>query len=252
MTCWGGKAECKNIVMPLAEQSSLHSRIPGLLYRTLYRAAVCGVALLLNTAISPGSAAAAYSSTSQVPLLFGSREVRSKKLFLFPKWRGALSRHFSEAKLREAPCTETAFNRCHLRQWKTFLEGIRSLDRISQVKAVNRFFNRRPYILDPKNYGVPDYWATPIQFMSRDGDCEDYAITKYFSLRSLGFSAESMRIVVLQDLNLDTAHAILVVYMGKKALVLDNQVATVVDAANILHYRPIYSINEKHWWLHRL
>ena len=61
-----------------------------------------------------------------------------------------------------------------------------------------------------------------------------------------------MRIVALQDLNLNTAHAVLVVYMGKKALVLDNQVATVVDATSIVHYRPIYSINEKHWWLHRL
>ena len=99
---------------------------------------------------------------------------------------------------------------------------------------------------------MPDYWATPSQFLTRNGDCEDYAITKYFSLRQLGFSADSMRIVVLQDLNLNTAHAILIVYMGKKALVLDNQVATVVDATSILHYQPIYSINEKHWWLHRL
>lgn len=213
---------------------------------------IFGAAFLFGQASGSGSAIAAYNAKGKTPALFGSREVRSNKLFLFPKWRGTLSRHFNEAKLRNAPCTETAFNRCHLQQWKSFLKSMRGLDRMSQVKAVNQFFNRQPYILDPKNYGVPDYWATPGQFLSRDGDCEDYAITKYFSLRSLGFAAESMRIVVLQDLNLNTAHAILVVYMDDKAMVLDNQVATVVDAANILHYRPIYSINEKHWWLHRL
>ena len=220
--------------------------------RLLYRTIAFLVVLLFGTAMNSGPATATYGAAATSPSLFGYREVQSSKLFLFPKWRGALSRHFNEAKLQDAACTETAFNRCHLRQWKKFLRGLRGIDRISQIKAVNFFFNRHPYIIDPKNYGVPDYWATPFQFLTRDGDCEDYAITKYFSLRSWGFSAESMRIVVLQDLNLNTAHAILIVFMGKKALVLDNQVATVVDATSILHYRPIYSINEKHWWLHRL
>ena len=208
--------------------------------------------LFVGLTTASGRATGAYSATASSPSLFGSREIQSNKLALFPKWRGALTRHFNEANIPNAPCTETAFNRCHLRQWTKFLRGLRGIDKISQVKAVNHFFNRHPYILDPKNYGVPDYWATPFQFLTRDGDCEDYAITKYFSLRSLGFSPESMRIVVLQDLNLDTAHAILVVYLGQKALVLDNQVATVVDATSIHHYRPIYSINEQHWWLHRL
>ena len=238
--------------MPRTDQFFHHSRAQALTPRLLCRTIALIMVLLLGTAGNSGPAKATYGAAATTPSLFGSHEVKSSKLFLFPKWRGALSRHFNEAKLPDAACTETAFNRCHLRQWKKFLRGLGGIDRISQIKAVNHFFNRHPYIIDPKNYGVPDYWATPFQFLTRDGDCEDYAITKYFSLRSLGFSAESMRIVVLQDLNLNTAHAILVVYMGKKALVLDNQVATVVDASSILHYRPIYSINEKHWWLHRL
>ena len=220
--------------------------------QTVCRAAIASFAIMVGAMAISDTSLAAYGTNATTPSLFGSREVQSNKLFLFPKWRGALSRHFNEAKLADAPCTATAFNRCHLRQWKKFLRGLGGIDRISQVKAVNHFFNRHPYIIDPKNYGVPDYWATPFQFLTRDGDCEDYAITKYFSLRSLGFPAESMRIVVLQDLNLNTAHAILVVYMGKKALVLDNQVTTVVDANSIYHYRPIYSINEQHWWLHKI
>jgi predicted transglutaminase-like cysteine proteinase len=238
--------------MPRVHQSFHQSRAKALPHRLLCRTIAFLVALALGTAINSRPATAAYPAATAGLSLFGYREVQSSKLHLFPKWRGALSRHFNEAKLPDAACTETAFNLCHLRQWKKFLRGLRGIDRMSQIKAVNFFFNRHPYIIDPKNYGVPDYWATPFQFLARDGDCEDYAITKYFSLRSLGFSADSMRIVVLQDLNLNTAHAILIVYMGKKALVLDNQVATVVDATSILHYRPIYSINEKHWWLHRL
>ncbi|MBT5048824.1 MAG: hypothetical protein HOM58_10000 [Rhodospirillaceae bacterium] len=195
--------------------------------------------------------AAIGASASKIGL-FGSREVRSSTLSLFPKWRGALSRHFDDGRLADAPCTATTFNRCHLREWKSFLASLRGASRLAQIEAVNRYLNQRRYILDPRNYGVPDYWATPNQFLARNGDCEDYAIAKYFSLRALGLGADAMRIVVLQDLNLQTAHAILVVYVDGKALVLDNQATTVVDSRTIHHYRAIYSINEQHWWLHRL
>lgn len=184
--------------------------------------------------------------------LFGSHEVRSSRMSLFPKWQGALSRYFDERKLADAPCTSTVFNRCHLREWKKFLKGLRGETRSEQIKLVNQFMNRQRYIIDPRNYGVPDYWATPRQFLTRDGDCEDYAIAKYLSLRALGFKPRQMRIVVLQDLNLGTAHAVLVVYQGRHKLVLDNQIKTVIDHAVIRHYRPIYSINEEAWWLHRM
>jgi predicted transglutaminase-like cysteine proteinase len=60
-----------------------------------------------------------------------------------------------------------------------------------------------------------------------------------------------MRIVVLDDLNLRVAHAILVVTEGDRLLVLDNQVADIVDSRRILHYRPLYSLNEAAWWLHK-
>ena len=98
--------------------------------------------------------------------------------------------------------------------------------------------------------------ATPVieemgSFMTKDGDCEDYAIAKFMSLRQLGFDNGQMRVVVVDDLNLGVAHAILVVYLDGRAFVLDNQIASVVPAEIIRHYRPVYSINEDAWWLHR-
>ncbi len=205
------------------------------------------VGLALAVLSDPASARRADGSS-----LFGSHEVRSSRLSLFPKWQGTLSRYFDERKLADAPCTSTIFNRCHLREWKKFLKGLRGETRAEQIKLVNQYMNRHPYIIDPRNYGVPDYWATPRQFLTRDGDCEDYAIAKYLSLRALGFKAGLMRIVVLQDLNLDAAHAVLVVNQGRRKLVLDNQIETVIDHKVIRHYRPIYSINEEAWWLHRM
>ena len=185
------------------------------------------------------------------PPLFGTREVRSASLAPFQKWTGMLSREFTERTLYDGPCTARRMNRCHLQEWRQLLSEIAAKDPVAQLDAVNSFMNRAPYVTDLVNYAVPDYWATPLQFMNKDGDCEDYAIAKFVSLRQLGFRSGQMRIVVLDDLNLGIAHAVLVVYLDGRAFVLDNQIAQVVPADVIKHYRPVYSINEDAWWLHR-
>jgi predicted transglutaminase-like cysteine proteinase len=115
---------------------------------------------------------------------------------------------------------------------------------------VQKYANEAEYIIDPINWGVEDYWATPKQFFIKDGDCEDYAIAKFMSLRKLGFKNEDMRVVVLNDTNLKTLHSVLVVYMDNEEWILDNQISPVVTSSQIHHYQPIYSINETNWWMH--
>ena len=90
----------------------------------------------------------------------------------------------------------------------------------------------------------------PGEFFQKQGDCEDYAIVKYMTLRALGLEPARMRIVVLWDMNLKLGHAGLVVYAGRRILLLDNQINKVVDANRIRHYRINYSLNENNWWLH--
>ena len=69
------------------------------------------------------------------------------------------------------------------------------------------------------------------------------------SLRALGVEGDVLRVAVVQDLNLGgIIHAVLVVYIGSTAYILDNQIKQVMLATKIYHYVPIYSINEKHWW----
>ncbi|MEE8202762.1 MAG: transglutaminase-like cysteine peptidase [Alphaproteobacteria bacterium] len=211
--------------------------------------AVVGVVMGVAVASLP---AAAWGMADPVyPPLFGTNEVRSTNLAPFPKWTGVLDRYFAEVDLAQGACGAETFNACHLRDWTRFLEGLRGADAMTQLERVNRYMNRAPYITDPRNYNVDDYWATPRQFFGRDGDCEDYAIAKFMSLRALGWDNDHMRIVVLKDLNLDIAHAVLVVYRDGLAWVLDNQIGEVVAADRIRHYRPYYSINEDSWWLHR-
>lgn len=214
-----------------------------------YRFALCAAALLVSAHTTLSVAAATTSSA--FPGIFSTRTTQSSNITIFPKWGGALSRYFSERQLADASCTSSFFNQCHLKEWKEFLSSLKGKSKIAQVRAVNTYMNRQRYLTDPRNYGVKDYWATPGQFFERNGDCEDYAIAKFMSLRALGFTNKEMRIVVLQDMNLRVGHAILVVNVAGQALVLDNQVRGVVRAETIRHYRPIYSINEHNWWLHR-
>ncbi len=183
--------------------------------------------------------------------LFGTKEIRSKKLSKFKKWTDTIARYEKEKPSELKKCTVGGGQKCHLAKWRIFLNKIKGQSKGKQLALVNQFLNKWLYTLDPVNYNKKDYWATPNQFMQRNGDCEDYAITKYLSLLHLGWSKEEMRIVVVQDLNLNVGHAILAVYAGGKAWLLDNQIPQVIEANRVKHYKPIFSINEKFWWLHR-
>lgn len=118
-----------------------------------------------------------------------------------------------------------------------------------QLVAVNKWGNAHPYIEDNINWGMEDYWETPREFVDISGDCEDYAISKYYLLRAAGFSADDLRIIILEDLNLGgIIHAVLGVYVNDVLYILDNQSREVMEALSIYHYRPIFGINEQAWW----
>ncbi len=193
----------------------------------------------------------APAGAAEPPYLFGTAETRSENLRPFTKWTWMLDRYRTEQPAELAPCAEAGALKCRLADWRRFLATLEGKPRGEQILAVNAHLNRVRYFEDLPNYGVPDYWATPREFLTRDGDCEDYAIAKYMSLRTLGFKADELRLVVLQDLNLGVAHAVLVVYHDGKALLLDNQIRQVVETQQVRHYRPLYSINEQAWWLHK-
>jgi predicted transglutaminase-like cysteine proteinase len=221
--------------MPVLAPSTWPSVRKGLL--------VAASAAAFLAAIAVGATAeAAPADTGDS--IFGTQEIHSSNLNMFPKWRDALRRFDTELQ----SCTGSA---CKADEWQSFIDSIRGLEPEQQIRAVNREMNDRSYVTDPVNWRMPDYWATPLQFLRKNGDCEDYAISKYMALKALGFKPADLRIVVLQDTNLNIPHAVLVVFFKDNALVLDNQVSGVVPANSIRHYRPFYSINEQGWWLHR-
>lgn len=170
-----------------------------------------------------------------------------------PRWeqaRAALVRDAArlEACLADAGACEAAAHR----RWRALVRDLDGRARTAQLRAVNRFVNRTPYAADGAAQGVRDHWAGPWAFLAGAGDCEDYAIAKYATLKQLGVPVRDMRIVVVEDVVRDLAHAVLAVRAGGRTWLLDNQTDGLVDAARDRRYAPYYAVNDERRWLYRL
>lgn len=149
---------------------------------------------------------------------------------------------------RDAACNDE--RHCAPQAWTDFLATVRGQDARAQLDAVNRWANAHPHVEDSTNWGVPDYWETPGEFVARGGDCEDFAIVKYFSLVRLGFSPRDLRIVIVSDSRSRSFHAVLAARSGGTALILDDQAPDVTRLDSLTHYFPVYSLGDQGWWLH--
>jgi predicted transglutaminase-like cysteine proteinase len=187
------------------------------------------------------------------PPLFGTTEKMFPDSGVFPRWSEMLQRLARHEQINVVPCRrEQGINICEVDKWKAFIEKERGQPLMDELDDVNRYMNAYPYVVDKTNYGVDDYWATPHEHVSNGGDCEDYSIAKFMTLKKLGVPVDNMRIVVLNDLNLRVQHAVLAVYVGSRAYILDNQTSRVLASDVIRHYQPIYSLTEGAWWMHIL
>ncbi|MGE5538446.1 MAG: transglutaminase-like cysteine peptidase [Gemmatimonas sp.] len=217
-------------------------------HRVRLRAVSVAAVLLAGMAFAaPGARAEGRS----YPALFGSDERMFAGAAAFPKWSEMLERLARHEAIRVKPCRwEQGINVCEVGKWTAFVDTQRGRPLRDMLDAVNAYMNAYPYVLDLATWGVEDYWETPQEHVSYGGDCEDYAIAKFMTLRKLGVPAADLRVVVLNDLNLNVQHAVLAVYTADGAYILDNQAAQVQRAERIVHYQPIYSVTEGSWWLH--
>ncbi len=139
---------------------------------------------------------------------------------------------------------------CAPPEWLSFLAPLSGQTRRAQLDAVNQWANAKPYVEDWVNWHVADYWETPGEFIARGGDCEDFAIAKYFSLIRLGFAPQDLRIVVVSDTRTGGFHAVLAARLDGTVLLLDNFLPAVVTMASQPQYLPIYSLNQQGWTMH--
>lgn len=122
----------------------------------------------------------------------------------------------------------------------------------NKLIKINDFFNMLTFVDDIELWGQKDYWATPNEFIGAGGgDCEDFTIAKYLTLRKLGVADEKLRLIYVKALELDQFHMVLAYYETPSSVpvLLDNLDSEIKPATQRTDLLPIYSFNGKNLWL---
>jgi predicted transglutaminase-like cysteine proteinase len=143
--------------------------------------------------------------------------------------------------------------RGRIEAWSQMLQSELDQPEREQLNTVNRFFNQQLNFQDDMRiWRQTDYWATPVESLIKAaGDCEDYALAKYFSLRHLGIPSEKLRITYVKALNQNQAHMVLTFYSSPSAdpLVLDNLIGEIRPASQRKDLLPVYAFNAEGLYL---
>lgn len=143
------------------------------------------------------------------------------------------------------------------RALQAMLAASAALDEEARLAAVNQFFNRRIQFRDDAEiWSQADYWASPLELLDKGaGDCEDYAIAKYFSLVATGVPAAKLRLVYVRALiggpgGTAQAHMVLAYYAQPAAepLILDNLISELRPASRRPDLSPVFSFNAEGLW----
>lgn len=182
--------------------------------------------------------------------IFGSLELQTNATKGLGEWRRVQSAMRVEQKTYDDCDAGGKGCPAHLRDWRGKLKIWSAADPSAQLSLVNSWVNRRiRYAEDSNAFGAKDFWASPAISLKGRGDCEDYAIAKYASLKALGVSEDRMRIVIVKDTRKKIGHAVLSVKMPADIYILDNQNAEPILHQRISHYAPVYSINAGGRWI---
>lgn len=145
------------------------------------------------------------------------------------------------------------FARQRVSSWQELMDSSMHLSEAEKLQKVNQFFNGNvQFISDQALWNKEDYWATPLEMLSIGaGDCEDYSIAKYFTLKQLGVDESKLRITYVKAIELNQAHMVLTYFKTKRSipLVLDNLIIDIKPANLRRDLVPVYSFNGTGLWL---
>ncbi len=158
----------------------------------------------------------------------------------------------SQQEIQNAIQTYGLFAGRRLQAWQQLVDDNINQPEATKLKNVNDFFNEVRFIDDIIHWKQKDYWATPVEMLSTDaGDCEDYTIAKYFTLKALGVSEKKLYLTYVKAIRLNQAHMVLTYFKTPTSipLVLDNINKRILKATQRNDLVPVYSFNGDGLWL---
>ncbi|MGC9387078.1 MAG: transglutaminase-like cysteine peptidase [Hydrogenovibrio sp.] len=166
--------------------------------------------------------------------------------------KGSPPRVFTDNELKQVIDKYGPMAGRRLQAWQQLIDDNYTKPERLKLQRVNDFFNGAQFTTDQKVWGKEDYWATPIEFLGLDaGDCEDYVIAKYFTLKAMGVPEEKLYLTYVKAIRLKQAHMVLTYFKTPKSepLVLDNINDRIMKAGQRKDLIPIYSFNGDGLWL---
>jgi predicted transglutaminase-like cysteine proteinase len=136
--------------------------------------------------------------------------------------------------------------------WQKLIGSNQNIPERDKLTKANSFFNRVPYATDLQHWGKSDYWATPVEMLATNGgDCEDFAIGKYFTLIAMGVPMQKLRTTYVLYKPASQAHVVLAYYSTADAepLILDNIDKTIWPAGKRDDLEPVFGFNGAGLWL---
>lgn len=199
----------------------------------------------LMTALASGAA------DGQMRYSFDTAEDFFAPADFWPAWQDTLNRHQSDRDtLLQCLDDEDACTR-RLRGLRHILLKGADLSREQQLRLVNRYINRQRYVEDRVSSAsdAGNHWETLIEFLHKGGDCEDFAVAKYFVLREFGVAADDMRIVIGREARRAAHHAMLAIRLGDNVWLLENDNSIRGNGKQDIN-KFVYAINEQGIWDH--
>jgi len=190
------------------------------------------------------TAATVTSAWAAAPYTFDAPDQYLTRAEDYPRWAALWARHLEQTRAIDACLADATQCPDYLKGYREIILRAHDLPASRKMALVNRFINARRWYIES---GSHDDWRTLTDFLRYGGDCEDYAIAKYFALRQLGLPADDIRVGITWDLETNAYHAVTVVRIDGQIYFLD------VDGAprrNQLSYRFLFSINEIAVWDH--
>jgi predicted transglutaminase-like cysteine proteinase len=128
-----------------------------------------------------------------------------------------------------------------------------------KIHQINQFFNTQVIFQEDRVlWNNLDYWSTPLETLGKaGGDCEDYAIAKYFGLLEAGVDVKKLRLIYVKaqigdsSSRLFQAHMVLGYYETDDSIpyILDNLISSVELANDRPDLKPVFSFNSDGIWV---
>jgi predicted transglutaminase-like cysteine proteinase len=191
--------------------------------------------LLISAVLLPGAGMAGEAGANKIASPGSATNiVSSEKLILEPWSENLFAQIEKEFGPAAAKRLRYVYDTARANQSKPIHE---------KLVLVNSTLNKLPWISDQQQWNAEDYWATPLEILSKaGGDCEDMAIGKLVMLRMMGVPRQNLYLGYGKIKSRNEAHMVLIWANDKRTdvRVLDSFVTAVKTPKERMDLQMIY------------